>query len=344
MSFNPAKEPAMINRRSFLAAAGATPLAVGLHSRVVAQAPQKAVLYTSNNAEAVQTALGAIRLSAPSLVIQQVTGGTGVLMKRIEAEATNPGGDVFWSGGFGTLGAYLDNFEPYASPEAAAIPTDLHGPNKLWAGTNVHVKVMMVNAARLGGLAAPTTWSDLLAESWKGKVAMADPVNSSLSYIQINGMLKQLGPEALKRFARNVVIISTTGQVPKGVSDGEFPAGITSEAAAYEYVAGGQSQISLVYAREGTFLSPEGMGIIKGAKNRKAAEALHDAFLSKAVQEAVLMRVFRRPSRSDIKVSELVKLPEMSAIKVYPIDQFKASGEYATVIEVWKAAVAEAKR
>lgn len=334
----------MINRRSFLATAGAAPLAFGSGPGAFAQEPQKAVLYTSNNAEAVQTALGTIRLRAPSLVIQQVTGGTGVLMKRIEAEAANPGGDVFWSGGFGTLGAYLNNFEPYASPELAAIPGDLHGPNMLWAGTNVHVKVMMVNTARLGGLAAPTNWSDLLAESWKGKVAMTDPVNSSLSYIQINGMLKLLGLEALKRFARNVVITSTTGQVPKGVSDGEFPVGITSEAAAYEYVAGGQSAISLVYAREGTFLSPEGMGIIKGARNRKAAEALYDALLSKEVQEAVLKRVFRRPSRSDIKVSELVKLPEMDAIKIYPIDQFKASGDYATVIDVWKAAVAAAKR
>ncbi len=55
---------------------------------------------------------------------------------------------------------------------------------------------------------------------------------------------------------------------------------------AQEYVAGGQKEIKLVYPTEGSHLAPEGMFIIKGAKNLDAAKALYDGLLSKESQEA----------------------------------------------------------
>ena len=65
---------------------------------------QNVVLYSSNNTETIETALDAVKKQSPKLNVQPVTGGTGTMMKRIEAEAQNPRGDLFWSGGFGTLG------------------------------------------------------------------------------------------------------------------------------------------------------------------------------------------------------------------------------------------------
>ena len=264
-------------------------------------------------------------------------------MRRIAAEKENPGGDVFWSGGFGTLGNYTDYFERYASPELANIAAEFRGPENLWTGTNVHPIAVMINTSRLGGRAAPKTWSDLLGSQWRGQVAITDPANSSLSYIQIYGVLQLLGLDGLKQLARNAVIVGTTGQVHAGVGNGEFPVGLTSESSAYEYIAGGQSNIAIVYPSDGTFLSPEGMVIIKNAKNKPAALALYNAFLSKEVQEELLRKVFRRPSRPDVKVSEIVKLPELSSIKVFPLDQQKAAEQITSVIKVWKEAVAAAK-
>ena len=129
---------------------------------------QTVVLYSSNNTETIETALDVVKKSAPNLKVQQVTGGTGSLMKRIQAEAKNPRGDVLWSGGFGTLGAYKDLLQPYKGPGLEHIPAEFRGPNDLWVGTNVHVMVMMVNERQLKGLAAPKTWSDLMKPEWKG--------------------------------------------------------------------------------------------------------------------------------------------------------------------------------
>jgi iron(III) transport system substrate-binding protein len=331
----------MPSRRSTLAAIVGAALAP---RTAFAQAQQTAVLYTSNNVEAVQTAIETIRQRAASLSIQQVTGGTGVLMRRMEAEKDNPGGDVFWSGGFGTLGAFKPLFQSYDSPEAVTIPESLRGPANLWTGSNVHIMVIMVNASRLAGLSPPKTWSDLFHERWMGKVAITDPGGSSASYIQIYGIFQQFGHEGLQKLARNAVITKSTGATYKGVGDGEFAVGVTMEYAAYEYVDAGKRDVSIVYPAEGTYFSPEGMVLIKGGKNPEAGRRLFDALLSKDVQEALLKSSFRRPSRSDIKVSEIVRLPERSAVNVVDIDQSLAATEYDKIIRLWNAAVADAKR
>lgn len=305
---------------------------------------QPVVLYSSNNPEAIGNAVAAARKKLPNLNVKQVTGGTGTLMKRMQAEAANPGGDLFWSGGVGTLAAFPDLMEPYRSPEAKAIPAQFHGPNERYIGVNVHVMVLMVNDKQLKGLASPKTWSDLMKPEWKGKVAITDPSKSGTAFIQIYGLLKQFGREGLEKIAANAVVVQSAGQVYKGVAAGEYPVGITIEASAYEFVVGGQKEIKLVYPSEGTYLGAEGMFIVKGAKNAAAARQFYDVLLSKAAQEALLVENFRRPTRSDIAVSKLTGMPDLNSLKVFPLNLQVATDEYEQLIALWNLALTKAKR
>lgn len=300
---------------------------------------QTVVLYSSNNTETIETALNVVKQKVPSLNVQQVTGGTGSLMKRIQAEAKSPRGDVLWSGGFGTLGAYQELLEPYKSPDIAAIPAEFRGPNNLWVGTNLHVMVLMVNERQLKGLPVPTTWSDLMKPEWKGKFAITDPSKSATAYMLTYGLLKQFGKDGLEKIAANAVVTSSSGTTYKGVASGEFPVGLTIEYAAQEYVAGGQKEIKLVYPSEGSYLAPEGMFIVKGAKNMDAAKTLYNGLMSKEVQQALLVKNFRRPTRTDIPVSKLTTLPDLKSIKIFPLDQAKASEEYEQLVALWNLAV-----
>ena len=304
---------------------------------------QTVVLYSSNNTETIETALNVVKQKSASLNVQQVTGGTGSLMKRIQAEAKNPRGDVLWSGGFGTLGAYKDLLEPYMSPDLAAIPAEFRGPDNLWVGTNLHVMVLMVNERQLKGMAAPKSWSDLMKPEWKGKFAVTDPSKSATAYMLVYGLLKQFGKDGLEKIAANAVVTSSSGTTYKGVASGEYPVGLTIEYAAQEYVAGGQKEIKLVYPAEGSYLAPEGMFIVKGTKNMEAAKALYNGLLSKDVQEALLVKNFRRPTRTDIAVSKLTALPDLKSIKIFPLDQDKASQEYEQLVALWNIAVAKAR-
>ena len=304
---------------------------------------QTVVLYSSNNTETIETALNVVKKKNSALNIQQVTGGTGSLMKRIQAESKNPRGDVLWSGGFGTMGAYKDLREPYKSPDLAAIPAEFRGPNNLWVGTNLHVMVMMVNERQLKGLAAPKTWSDLMKPEWKGKFTITDPSKSATAYMLVYGLLKQFGKDGLEKIAANAVVTSSSGTTYKGVAAGEYPVGLTLEYAAQEYVAGGQKEIKLVYPSEGSYLAPEGMFIVKGAKNMEAAKTLYNGLMSKDVQEALLVKNFRRPTRTDIAVSKLTSLPDLKAIKIFTLDNEKASEEYEQLVAVWNLAVNKAR-
>lgn len=304
---------------------------------------QTVVLYSSNNTETIETALNVVKKKAPSLNVQQVTGGTGSLMKRIQAEAKNPRGDVLWSGGFGTLGAYREHLESYRAPGIEAVPKEFRGPGDLWVGTNLHVMVMMVNERQLKGQAAPKTWSDLMKPEWKGKFAVTDPSKSATAYMLVYGLLKQFGKDGLEKIAANAVITSSSGSTYKGVAAGEYPVGLTIEYAAQEYVAGGQKEIKLVYPTEGSYLAPEGMFIVKGAKNMDAAKTLYNELMSKEVQEALLVKNFRRPTRTDISVSKLTSLPDLQAIKVFPLDQEQASAEYEQLVALWNLAVSKAR-
>lgn len=299
-----------------------------------------AVVYTSNNVQTIDTATDIAKDIAKDLSVQTVTSGTGALMKRIEAEAKNPLGDVVWGAGFGTMAAFKQNFQPYQSPQAKDIDPRFIGPDNLWAGTNAHVMIIMVNDKQLKGAEAPKTWKDLFDPKWKGKLIVGDPATSGSTYDQMYGIHKLYGDEGFNKLVANADISKSSGQVYKSVANSEYAVGVTMEYAAYSYVAGGQKEIRLVYPEEGVFVAPEAVAIIKNPKNGdQAAQKLYDILLSKQVQEAELAHNFRRPTRSDIDVSKLTKLPNLSSIKVVEVDPLKAAAEYDNIIAAWKNAM-----
>src|SRR3954454_8200992 len=126
-------------RRSFAALAAAAILVSG-----IARAGE-VVLYSSNTVDAINAATEEFNKKYPDIKITAVRGSTGAMMQRIKAEAGAPKADIFWSGGFSLLRLYKDYFEPYQSPEYAALPAGYKDSAGLWAGTNAHVMVIMVN-------------------------------------------------------------------------------------------------------------------------------------------------------------------------------------------------------
>lgn len=302
-----------------------------------AYAENAVTLYASNNTAAVDALLGVVSRTAPDLNVQVVSASTGALLTRIKAEVANPQGDVFWSAGYATLDSYQDNFQPYKIE--TKLPENMTSINGLWAGSNVHVMVLMINKRQLGDLPAPTTWADILKPEWKGKFVFGDPVNSSSAYAQLFGLYKLFGSEGLEKLAQNAVVVGSSSSTYTAPAAGEYPLGVTMEYSAQAYVAGGQREISLVYPSEGTFLSPEGLAIIKNAKNTENARRLMEIMTSKEAQEAVFKATFRRPANTQVDVTALSGLPNLSDIKVINIDPNEAATKRDEVIAIWQKAL-----
>ena len=228
---------------------------------------------------------------------------------------------MFWSSSANTLGAFTPLFEPYRSPEMAAIPKALQHPGGLWSAANVHVVVAMFNRNQLAAVPMPKAWADLFDPRLKGKIIIADPANSSTALTILWGVEKMLGAEGLKRLAANVKVTPAAATVLRGVAQGEYAVGLTFESNAYAYVAGGQKEITLLYPSDGTFTTAEYLALIKGAPAGALAQRACDHLLSKEVQTELLLAAYRRPARSDIDVAKLVDLPALASIKLFPVDE-----------------------
>lgn len=251
-----------------------------------------------------------------------VTGGTGDLLNRVQAEASNPGGDVFWGGGAESLEAFKDSFEAYKTSEDANIPADFKSPENIWTGFSALPMVIMYNKDMVTDEEAPKSWGDLLDPKWQGKIAFTDPSKSGSSYTQLVTMLTAYegdGSEGwgfVEDFVTNLdgTILSGSSMVPKGVADGEFPVGITLEEAAYRFVAGG-ANVGVVYPEEGTSAVPDGVALIKGAKNTETAQQFIDFLVGADVQEMIVTDFSRRSIRDDVNPAEgLIASDEMTLV------------------------------
>ena len=331
-----------LNRRTILVGLAASLATPALGTVALAEDAGAAIIYTSNSAQSVDAVLEVARKTKPNLKISTVTGGSGQLLRRIEAEVAKPQGDVFWSSSANTLGAFKPLFEPYKVVDHGSIVPALRQPQDLWTAANIHVAVVMLNKGQLGGLPEPKTWADLLNPAFKGKMTIADPANSSTAYTILWGIDKLLGGDALKKLADNIKVTASAPTVLRSVGQGEFAIGLTFESNAYAYVAGGQKEIALVYPADGTYTTPEFYTLIKGAPGGALAQQACDLLASKEVQIALLESAFRRPTRSDIEVAKHAELPELSKIKVFEINEEEAAAQRKDFLARFAALVAAA--
>lgn len=331
-----------LNRRQVLKLLAVTGGMSALPTRAMAQRTEQVVLYTTLNSQSVDTASDIARDMLPHVKPSAVVGGSSQLLRRIEAEAGQPKGDVFWTSSANVMHGYRSLFEPYRSPEAEAIPAHLHGPDDLWMAANLHIVVGMVNARQLSG-PAPVRWADLTDRRFKGKVIIGDPGNSSTAFTALWGIERVLGEDGLKALARNVSVSSAASHVVRSVGQGEYAVGITFESTAYPYIAGGQKEISILYPEDGTFTVADNMALVKNSPNPAAAKRMYDLLLSRGMQVALLQNAYRRPSRNDIDVSKHLDMPALADVKIVPVDEAEAAADRDAFLSRWRAHVAAAR-
>ncbi|MCI6272023.1 MAG: ABC transporter substrate-binding protein [Erysipelotrichaceae bacterium] len=272
--------------------------------------------------------------------VEIVAAGTGELLKRVESEKDNPLGDVLWGGGAESLEAFSDLFTPYNSPELANIDSKYYDSEYHWIGESPLPMVIMYNTNLVSDENAIKSWKDVLKPEFKGQIAMADPAKSGSAYTILATMLTAYkaendGWDFIKEFYTNLdgKILSSSSGVYKGVADGEYAVGLTLEKEAIKYVNSG-SPVKIVYPEEGTSAVPDGVAIIKDAKNLENAQKFVDFVLSKETQALMASQLSRRSIRED--VDSPVGLGPLSEIKLVDYDFQWASSEKEAVLKQWK--------
>jgi len=297
----------------------------------------KVTIYSPNQAEINNPIIKEFQ-TRTGIEVELISGGTGELLKRVQAEEANPLGDVFFGGGAESLAAYAKYFEAYETKEAANIGEAYKDKTNHFTPFSALPMIIMYNKDLVKPGEEPKGWSDLLDPKWKGKIAFADPAKSGSSFTQIVTFLSAFGRDDekgwnyVKSFVNNLdgKMLSGSSMVYKGVADKEFTLGVTLEEAALRNLEGG-ANVGIIYPSEGTSAVPDGLAVIKGAKNMENAKAFVDFAVGKDVQNLLQKEFKRRPVRTD--AAETQGIPASKDIKLVNYDFDWASANKDAVIK-----------
>lgn len=291
---------------------------LALIAGTMAAAPRKVVVYTAHE-DTIVNAMVPLFEKETGIKVEYVKMGSGDVMKRAVAEASNPQADVIWSIGGEQLEAASDILAPYTPKDWNKI-NPVYKVGKNWLPYTGIMNVFIVNTKMVPADKMPKTWKDLGDSRFAKLISSARADKSGSSYMQLCNVLtvyKNKGWDVYKNIMKNMVVSNSSGAVPKFVNDGEASVGITLEDNAFRYVAGG-GPVRIVYPADGTVAAPDGIALVKGGPNPAEGKAFIDWCLGKEAQELLVDQMSRRPVRTDCK--DPAGLPRISTIKTVPYD------------------------
>ncbi|MBN1182220.1 MAG: extracellular solute-binding protein [Bacteroidales bacterium] len=232
---------------------------------------------------------------------------TKELLDKVAIGVDNPKCDIYWGGSLSFIAPLSKCFKKFISDnEAYVIDAFKNRDSTRTIFTNMP-SVLLVNTNLLGNNTIEG-YQDLLKTTLKGRIAFADPEESSSSFEHLVNMLLAMGkgnPENGWPYVRQLIkqlngkVLSRSVDVYQGVANGKFIVGLSYEEGAARMVRTG-APVKIVYMKEGVVFRRDGICIIKSAKNINNAKAFVNFCTSREIQTLVASKLNRRSVRKDV--------------------------------------------
>ena len=208
---------------------------------------------------------------------------TGEVQSKVEEEAGNPSGDV-WFGGTTdpyNVCAAEGLLEAYEAENAShLLGSAYRDADGYWYGIYKGILGFMVNRDELDrmGIAVPQDWADLTKPEYEGLVWLSNYNTAGTAKLVINTMIQKYGHDEgiqyLVDLDKNVQVYTKSGSGPsKNVGTGECVVGIGFlHDGITQIVDNGYGNIELVIPSSGTSYEIGATAIFKGAKHPNAAK------------------------------------------------------------------------
>lgn len=274
---------------------------------------------------------------------------SGETVARLGAAKAAPEFDVWHGGPADGYGAAVEQglIEKFTPANAAKIPDKYKDPNGYWNGVYVGALGFCSNKKVLDeiGVAAPTSWDDLLSPKLKKQVSTAHPSTSGTAFTTLWTQVSRLGSEEaglgyMKKMHNNVLQYTKSGTAPGQVAGrGEAAVGIVFSHDCVLYQERGMKDLVVTFPKEGTGYEIGGVAVIKGGKNLDAAKKYVDWALSAEAQEVgPTVGSYQVHTNPDAKTdSRMVKLTDL---KLVNYDFAKAASEKKTLTTRFDAEIA----
>jgi len=322
-------------------------LAVGA---VSASATDKVVVYTSLENEEVVDYLDLAKKELPDLDIQAIRLSTGELGARMMAEKDNPQADCVWGWAVTNMAEFVPKgmLTAYRPKGWDKIPAKFKDPEGYWTAIDTYEAALVVNTKVMEEkkLPMPKGWKSLLNPVYKGMLIMPNPASSGTGFLQIASLLVLMDPDYkkkpveqnkawdfLKELDKNMGQYIKSGSKPaKLAAAGEYAIGC-SFAFVYASLKKQGFPVSLVLPEEGVGYELEANGLLKGAKNEKAAKK----FLDWAIGESAMKRYATfKLGVTYPGIPGPADLPAFSTINLAPMDFPWQSQNREKILEVWQ--------
>ena len=301
-------------RRRLLAAAALVPLAAALTAcggtGSAASADDKTVtVYSVDGLADWYTPQFAAFTEQTGIKVQLVESGSGEVVSRLSQEQANTQADVAV-----TLPPYIQkaDAEGLLAAYAPAGSDQVAGAAATYTPVVNNYLCFIHNTAQ--AVPPPSTWDDLLAGRFKGKLQYSTPGQAgdgTAVLIQLQHVFGKEGAlDYLKRLeSSNVGPSSSTGKLQPKVSKGEILvangdvqmnlASIHNDGSAFEVFFPSTSD-----GKRSTFALPYEMGLVNGAPNGENGRKLMDFLLSPAAQRQVSAQAYGIPARADVTADD----------------------------------------
>jgi len=269
----------------------------------------------------------------------------GTVAARIKTEAAHPRADVFIGGNsnFHSDLAAAGLLAKYKSPviKEAKIDPKLMDADNYWTGWYLGALALIYNEkfyeerVKPQGIAAPSTWDDLLNPVYKDQVVASNPATTGGAYLMLCAQIFRLGSESagfdyVRKLHPNVAQYTkgTNGSIPL-VSQGEALVGFAWGHDALKQKAQGNLPIAVVFPKD-TGYEIGCASVLKGAPNETAARKFIDFLLSPEAESINARNGYRYPVRGGVALPAGV--PPFEGLKLAPWDLKKASVN----VDAWK--------
>ena len=145
-----------------------------------AQTGGKLVVY-SPNSEGLMNATIPLFEEKYGIDVEVIQAGTGELIKRIQSEKNDPYADVLFGGSWSLAYDNKDLWEMYVSPNDKNVIDAYKNTCGFITGNVLDGSCLIVNTDLIGDIKIEG-YADLLNPALKGKIATADPANSSSAF------------------------------------------------------------------------------------------------------------------------------------------------------------------
>lgn len=275
--------------------------------------------------------------------VEVITGGTGELLARIDAEGDAPYCDVVFGGGESSYAEYKHIFQDYVSSEDANLIESCRNTLGYSTNYNLDCAILIVNTDLIGDIKI-TGYQSLINPELKGKIASADPTSSSSALMHIETILTDMGGltleneagwEYISKLIENLdgKLASGSSAAWKSVADGEMLVALSYEEAGIRLVRDG-AKVKIVYPEEGTVLTPSTIGLVNNCKHPNNGKLFIDFVLSQEVQNIFCNDLDVRPVRDDVSYPEYF-MPARD-IRVVELDQEWINEHKAELVEKFK--------